>query len=40
MVKAVLTSLPITIADSRCRRRVGRIHGCSIQADNARVGHL
>ncbi len=40
MGKTVLTRSSITISDSRCRRRVGRNHGCSIQVVMAGVGHL
>jgi len=40
MDKAIITKLLEAITDSRCRRRVGRNHGCSIQAEKVRVGHL
>jgi len=40
MDKAVITKLLEAITDSRCRRRVGRNHGCSIQTKKVRVGHL
>ena len=40
MDAVVITRLLEAITDSRCRRRVGRNHGCSIQAEKVRVGHL
>ena len=40
MENAVLTRQLLFISDSRCHRRVGRNHGCSIQVVKTGVGHL